>query len=252
MFLEEENFTNKNELRTDLLPDKYAPYNNVDNGIVRELLLLLIGNIFTLSLIATIVSLILSSVNEVDRSAITQMVSYSILFVLLLVSLGPNIKKCLPKFANWIPYLVGIAIGVSVLIGDELYLRFVNLFYTTETGGNEGNIRSIIANYPISSVFIFGLIGPMCEELTYRVGLFNLIKRWNKIAAYIIAAVIFGLIHMDFRADIATEFILLPSYILPGILFAIAYDMYDLPCSFTAHITNNLVVIIQLVIRYNS
>ena len=252
MLLEEENSPNKIEHRTDLLTDKYTPYTNVDNGLVKELLLLLVGNIFTLTLIATIVALILFNVNEIDRKCLTEIISYAVLFGALMGILGSSIKKYLPKFANWTPYVVGLGFGLAVLGIDELYIRVVNMFYTTGVGGNEAGVRMVIQNYPVLSVFIFGLIGPMCEELTYRVGLFGLLKRWNRIWAYVITSLVFGFIHMQFDGNIATEFILLPSYLIPGILFALAYDMYDLPCSYTAHITNNLVAVISLVIRYNS
>lgn len=252
MLLEEENSPNKIEQRDDLLSDKYTPYNNVDIGLVKELILLLVGNIFTLTLIATIVGLILFKVNEVDRKCLMEIITYAILFGILLAVLGSSIKKYLPKFTNWTAYVVGIGFGLATLGIDELYIRFVNIFYTTGVGGNEFGIRQIIQNYPVSSIFIFGLIGPMCEELTYRVGLFGLLKRWNRVFAYIITALVFGFIHMKYDGNLVTEFILLPSYIIPGALFALAYDMYDLPCSYTAHITNNLIAVIQLVVRYNS
>ncbi len=147
---------------------------------------------------------------------------------------------------------MGVGIGLSVILFDELYLRFVNLFYNTGIGGNESSIRGVIARYPVASIFIFGLIGPMCEELTYRVGVFNLIKRWKRVAAYIVTGLLFGFIHMDFKGNILTEFILLPTYVAPGLLLSFAYDLFDLPCSYTAHITNNLIVVISQVVKLNS
>ena len=252
MLLEEEKMSNKNELRTDLLSDKYAPYKNVNLGILKELLFVLAGNVFTLSLIATIVSLILFNVNIVDRTCITEFVSYSIIFALMITILRGDIKKYLPKFKNWVPYVVGVAVGLSVLLLDELYVRFVNIFYTTGNGGNGTDIGKIVSIYPVASLFMFGFIGPMCEELTYRVGLFGSLKRWNRVWAYIISSLVFGFIHMKFQGNIATEFILLPTYVFPGVMFALAYDMYDLPCSYTAHITNNLIAIISVIIKVHS
>ena len=252
MFSEEENLPNKNEHSDNLLICKHAPYQNVDLGPWKEALLFIFGNVFTLSLISTIIGAIAYSLNELDKKCVTTLVAYSVIFILLMLVVRIDIKKYLKKFVNWVPYVVGLAFGIGVLLFDELYLRFINIFYTTGTGGNETGIRMIISRFPALSLIIFGLIGPMCEELTYRVGVFNIIKRWNKVAAYILTALIFGFIHMDFSGNIATEFIILPTYLFPGILFSIAYDMYDLPCSYTAHITNNLFVIIQLLIRYNS
>ena len=252
MFSKHKNLPNKNEHRGDLLTDKYAPFNNAKLDVWKEALLFALGNVFIISLISAIVGAILFSMNEVDKAGAKSLITYSVLIVILAVTLGLDYKKLLPKFKNWVPYVVGLAIGVSILLFDSTYMRLVNLFYSTGTGGNETSIRLVINRYPVASVIIFGLVGPICEELTYRVGMFNLVKRWNRIAAYIVTGVLFGLIHMDFGGNIATEFIILPTYIAPGLLLSFAYDLYDLPCSLTAHITNNLFVILSQIVIVNS
>ena len=136
MFSKDENFSNKSEQRGDLLSEKYAPFNNAKLDIWKEALLFAIGNVFTLSLITTIVSAILFSMNKIDKAGAASLISYSILFALLAVVVGLDYKKILPKFKSWIPYVVGLGFGLAILIFDESYLRFVNLFYNTGTGGN--------------------------------------------------------------------------------------------------------------------
>ena len=59
MFSNDENFSNKSEHRGGLLSDKHAPFNNAKLDIWKEALLFAIGNVFTLSLITTIVSAVL-------------------------------------------------------------------------------------------------------------------------------------------------------------------------------------------------
>lgn len=252
MFLKEENLPNKNEQRSDLLSDKYAPFTNAKLDVWKEALLFAFGNVFVLSLISAIVGAILVSMNEVDKAGAKSLITYAVLFAILAGVIGLDFKKLLPKFKSWVPYVVGLAVGASILLFDQTYMKLVNLFYSTGTGGNETAIRQVIARYPVASIVMFGIIGPVCEELTYRMGMFNLVKRWNRVAAYIVTCVLFGLIHMDFGGNIATEFIILPTYIAPGLLLSFAYDLYDLPCSLTAHITNNLFVIIGQVILLNS
>lgn len=252
MFSKEENSTNKSEQRGGLLTGKYAPFKNIQLDIWKELLLFAIGNVFVLSLISTVVGTILFSMNEVDKAGAKALITYSILFAILVAVIGLDYKKLFPKFKSWLPYVVGIVIGGVILAFDQLYMAIINLFYTVGPGSNETSIRQVIARYPAASIIIFGFIGPACEELTYRVGLFNLIKRWNRVASYIFASLIFGFIHMDFSGNIATEFIILPTYVIPGALLALAYDLYDLPCSLTAHIANNLFVIVGQVIVINS
>lgn len=252
MFSKGRKIANKRSQSSDLLIDKHAPFNNAKIDIWKEAVLFAVGNVFTLSLISAVVSTILMSMNEIDKKGAVVLVSYSILFALLIAVIGTDFKKLLPKFNNWIPYVAGIGIGLGIIIFDEAYLRLVNLFYPIGTGANESAIRQVISRYPAASIIIFGLVGPMCEEFAYRLGMFSLIKRWNRIAAYILTGVLFGLIHIDFSGNVATEFIILPTYIAPGILLSLAYDLYDLPCSISAHITNNLIVVITQVVRFNS
>ena len=252
MFSKEQNLSNKNEQRSDLLSDKYAPFNHAFNNVWKETLLLAIGNVFVLSLVSTIVSLMLFSFNELDKFAARSLITYSIIFVALVIAVGFDFKKFIPKLKSWVPYVTGLAFGITILVFDSLYIRVVNLFYNTGIGGNEFGIRQVIQRYPAASFFIFGLIGPMCEELTYRVGMFNLLKRWHRIPAYILTAIVFGLIHIQYDGNLVTEFIILPTYIAPGVLLALAYDLYDLPCSYTAHITNNLFVIITQIVALKS
>lgn len=251
MFTKQENEHNKSEQRTDLLPNKYVPFRNVQLDIWKEGVLVAIGNVLTLSLIMTIVGTIMFWLNDIDKKAATSLISYSLLIVFLLLVVKNNIKDYIPKFLNWMPYVVGVGIGLAIMGFDQMYTSIVNLFYPLSIGGNESGIREIVNRFPIASIFIFGLVGPMCEELTYRVGLFNLFKRWKRVWAYIFTGIIFGFIHFDYQGNIAVEFILLPTYIVPGVILSLAYDLYDLPCSFTAHITNNLIVLIALAARAN-
>lgn len=252
MFSKDENSTNKNEQRESLLTSKCALFRGVNVDPWKQVLFFAVGNVFTLSLIVFIVAAMMTSMYKLDRENASLLVGYSIAFILLMLVLGFDIKKYFPKFAHWMPYVVGVGLGLLMMGIDEGYIRFVNLFYDTGLGGNEADIRKIIAQYPVASVFILGLIGPMCEELTYRVGTFGLLKRWHRVPAYIISALIFGFIHMKYDGNIATEFIILPTYIGSGALLAFAYDLFDLPCSYTAHITNNLFVIIYQIVVLKS
>ena len=104
-------------------------------------------------------------------------------------------------------------------------------------------------NYIVFALIIFGLIGPICEELTYRVGLYSLTKRWNRTAAYIITPIVFGLIHFNWESltiggnTLVNELCNLPDYIVAGVLFSYYYEKGGFACSATAHVVNNLVAL---------
>ncbi|MBP5694703.1 MAG: CPBP family intramembrane metalloprotease, partial [Bacilli bacterium] len=104
--------------------------------------------------------------------------------------------------------------------------------------------------YPITCLFIFGLIGPICEEITYRVGLFSLLKRKNRALAYLVTIAVFALIHFNFSNDPATllnEIINLPYYMFAAFAFSFAFDKFGFAASATAHISNNLISLFLVV-----
>ena len=161
-----------------------------------------------------------------------------------------DIPKFLFQFKSWKPYVFAIAFAVGMNLFNAFYTTIVDLFYPIKaaTSGNETGIREIIKAQPAASLFIIGIIGPLCEELAYRVGLFGLLKKVNKVLAYVVAALVFGFLHFDLQSgDIVREFVFLPTYIVPGVLFCVAYDLFGLPCSWAAHVYNNVsAVLLQI------
>ena len=245
MLPEEEKIVNKEQQRNGLLD--YIDYPKIP--LFKRGILLALGNVFTLSVIGVIVILLLKLFGHPDPENAGEFIIYAMIFVLLIGVVVVDIPKLGKLIKRWEPYVVGIAIGISILILDNGYIGLINLFYPATTSGNEEAVRNAIDAFPIASVFIFGLVGPMCEELTYRSGLFGLLRRWHRIPAYIITGIVFGLIHFQYNTtDLVKEFLFLPTYIVPGLLFALAYDMYGLPCSYTAHAFNNLFAVIGHII----
>lgn len=243
------NISNSEEQSEPVLNSHYAPKKEDKFPLWKRAVLLGIGS-FGLELIAIIVTFLTIGIPKSDRSGAINLITYSIVFVTLISVIFTDIpKRFLPAFKKWQPYVIGIGIGASIIIFDIVYITFVNLFYTAETSANESVIRNVIDVYPIASVFLFGIIGPLCEELTYRVGLFGLLKRVNRALAYVVTGLVFGFLHFSFTSsDIINELIFLPSYIVPGVALAVAYDLFDLPCAWTAHCVNNLWAIIGHII----
>ena len=77
----------------------------------------------------------------------------------------------------------------------------INLFYKMPTGGNEEGVRGIVDQFPVLSLIVLGVLGPACEELAYRSGAFNLLRRWNRVVAYIVVGILFGFIHFRPTAE---------------------------------------------------
>ena len=135
------------------------------------------------------------------------------------------------------------------MIVSSAVTSFMNLFQQAGVNANEASIDSTTSLYPFLSIVIFGIVGPICEEFTYRVGLFTFIKKYNRVAAYLITALVFGLLHFTFNIDtIVTELINLPSYIVSGLLLCYFYDYKGFGASTIAHITNNLFALLMQLI----
>ena len=116
------------------------------------------------------------------------------------------------------------------------------------TGGNQGTASSIATAYPIFAIVILGILGPICEEFAYRVGLFSFLRRVSPVLAYIGTALIFGLIHFDFTSkDLITELVYLPNYVFAGIMFSLLYEFGGIGASTTAHILNNLFSVLLII-----
>jgi len=211
----------------------------------RKILLLCIGwvGFSVLGIIITYLALFISGQTILDSSisSIVNLTCYLIISIALIIVISPYfIKNMSIQFLNLKPYIMGIVIGALVLALSSGYSGILSQF-NFGVNNNETSVRSIITVSPLVSFFIVVLLGPLCEELTYRVGLFNIGNKANKFVAYLCGTVIFALIHFDpFSKDIVTELLNLPDYLIAGFLFSYAYDKYGLPACLCAHMMNNL------------
>lgn len=212
-----------------------------------------------LRLIAALFKIIASSssnlyfLNNVQGSAAINFACYFLLFGLMLFVLNYDSLKLISRFKHAETYIYGLEQGFLLLLVSSTVTVIFKQFASTGSNANETGIDSITDIYPLLSLLVFGILGPICEEFTYRVGLFNLIKKLNRPLAYIGTALIFGLIHFDFTAigtaDIVTELVNLPSYIVSGLLLCYFYEYRGLETSMLAHMTNNLfAILIQILL----
>ncbi len=251
MLPEEQNNINNNEQSDVLLDDKKIE--NYEIPLWKRIVLFVVG-LGGLFLIGIIVGLIAKFTIHPDyQDAITNLVAYVILFVALILIVLFDIPRYAPMFKKWQPYLIGIGVAIAIILFDIFYTTILYFSYPDyKVGGNETDVRSIIDIAPIGAIFILGIIGPICEELTYRVGLFGALKKLNIVLAYILSSLIFAAIHFRFNAaNIYVELANLPAYLVSGVALAIAYDKCGFTCSATAHIANNLYAVIANIILKN-
>ena len=252
MLTEEENLDNKIEQSDELLTAQKAPLHEIK--LWKRIYLFLAG-LLGLHLFAFIIGIFVYLSFPKDLvNPVTNLITYSVLLVALVAVILFDLPKLLYHFKKWQAYAFGVVGGIAIVVFDITYTNILNLFYTYEPSGNEENVRDIIDLFPLASVLILGIVGPVCGELTYRVGLFALVKKYNKWLAYIITIIVFGAIHVVASIisglSIWNELANLPMYLFAGFAFSFLYDKWGIGASLTAHIGNNLyAVIVQIIYK---
>ena len=144
------------------------------------------------------------------------------------------------KYKRKIDYIYGLAYAITLILVGSLVGSFVSIFYQASDNANQTTAVVFSKNYPILAFFVIGILGPICEELTYRVGLYSFFRRINKYIALAVTTIIFAFIHFDFDAtDIVNELWSIPSYISAGVILTLAYEHRGPACSMTAHVIYN-------------
>ncbi len=208
-----------------------------------------------LQIISVILSLILNFSNTyltlISNSgvALLNFGTYFVSFggIILLIN-SNDIVKFIEGFKNKRSYLYGISYGLAlVIISSFVSMLMYAIAQIDSVNNNEAGIDSITMGFPILSLIVFGFVGPIVEEITYRVGLFSAVtKKLGSLWGYILTAIIFGFLHFDFTAllsgntqSIIIEFTNLPNYLVSGLLLCYFYQKEGFATATVAHIFNN-------------
>ena len=156
-----------------------------------------------------------------------------------------HFKGIFKSFKHWLPYVMGIAGVAAIYTFNVVYNNVIALIYQIGNNANETAVDSFILGMPIVSFFIVVLFGPICEELTYRMGLFSFLSRVHVALGYVATAIIFAFIHFDWTCFgnsevLINELLNIPLYMFAGLTFCFLYHKWGFASSLTAHIGNNL------------
>ena len=212
----------------------------------KRLLLFMVGcfGLYIISLLAVLI-MAMVPLAKVEKTGATDFLTYGFLTVALLGVLGSDVL-IIRNEAKLYKFFVGIGFGLAVILIPAIYDTIINLFYPHGVNANEAGLRSFIPAYPYLSIIFLCILGPMCEELTYRVGLFGLLRK-KKWVAYLASILVFAFMHFDFTSkDMITELVNLPSYMISALIFAYAYDKFGFTTSWTAHMMNNLFAVVSI------
>jgi len=230
------NSQNGNEEKNDFLP------------LRTRLLLFLWGFSYTGILAISVVIAMLLMLFTNDETVINvalEALSYSCILGILLYVIRKYKKKIIPLLKDPKGYLRGLGFGIATFFVEIVLSSIIYNFYPSDTNANQALIESMINSYPTIMILVACIIGPICEELTYRVGLFGIIRKKNELLGIVISSLVFGLVHLSFTStDLVAEFVALPIYIAIGACLTYAYKKYGFTCSFVAHAFINLISVL--------
>lgn len=219
--------------------------NNDKIPVKDKLIMFLVGfsycGLFLISILVSIIAVNFTN-NESLLNIIVQSGSYLTLFVVLFVICLKSKKYYINEFKDVTKWMEGASYAV-IIIAAEIAVSLVmnTIFPDAAVNGNQNAVEDLITNYPVLMFICTVIIGPMCEELTYRVGLYGLIKEKNETLAFIISGFVFAFVHVSFTdTTVIAELVAFPTYLVIGYLFTYAYKKHGLPCSYVAHALLNL------------
>lgn len=176
---------------------------------------------------------------------------FTIFFIIILIINKSDVKEFLLGFKVADNIKEGIAFGVILITFSLVYQNLLRLIMPITENQNQTGVNNIILNNPLLATVTVAIIGPVVEEFTYRYGLFGSIRKFNRVASYVVTIIVFALIHFNYSADSSTllnEILNLPPYLFAAFILCYAYDTRSLTCSTVAHIFNNGYSVIMLLL----
>lgn len=211
--------------------------------------------LYAFFIILTLISSVFPSftaLNEVVQNSILTTLAYGFTFVSVIIYLyNIALKEILNQYKQIKNVLYGILYGFGLIFGTaivSLFFMQLGSILGVDVGinENESSIQDAITAQPVLTALMTVVFAPVTEEIGYRFGIFGGIHKYSRIGAYLATSLIFALIHFDYSsANMANEFLNLPSYIFAGAWLCFTYEKSgSIATSITAHMTNNAVALI--------
>jgi uncharacterized protein len=179
--------------------------------------------------------------------------TYASLFILVLLIAAPSLIKILRELIDLTTWTKGLGYGfLIILTSASLGILYEVMNISINDNINQQTINALVVELPFLSIVTFIFLGPIVEEFTYRLGLFSYLARKSRWLAYGLTLVLFGFIHFNFtNPDFVNEALNLPFYLVAGGLFCFIYEKEGFGVVTIAHITNNLVSVLSILLLAN-
>lgn len=219
-------------------------------GVFREVFLFLMGflGFQIIGILVGMFALRFGDEESLIFKTITNYGSYALLSVSLSLIVWKKWPLVLSVFKNHRTYL-GFAVGI-ILVAFNLIYGLILSRNGIGSNANQDQLVLVVNNSPVLGFILLGILGPICEELTYRLGLFNVLKRVHISLAYILVPIIFALIHFNFTDPSLVEWLNLPNYIVCGLILTFTHDRLSVGASSIAHVINNIVALSLILVQH--
>ncbi len=172
--------------------------------------------------------------------------------IILLVSFVPVIFKPLKqqkakKIILWSILLLVIKFSLTIFCRFSENNLIAYLGLTNKTNLNSQMLQSQLESPTmwkmVYSAISIGIIGPIVEEISYRICLFGTLRKNHKILSHLITAFLFGFQHISMAVILFNkpeEFVYIFSYMVTSLVWTIAYAKLKTPVpGIACHMLNN-------------
>ena len=154
---------------------------------------------------------------------------YYILFAVTLIIFHRFLGATTTHFFNNLNRsLTTLFLALLVFYGaNELIYRVCGLFFDSRVNLNDTTIAASVSAAPRMTTLIVVLLAPFVEEVLFRGLVFGCLKEKSRVVGYAVSALLFAFLHVWTFALSAWDLsylILMLQYLVPGLVFAWAYD----------------------------
>ena len=134
-------------------------------------------------------------------------------------------------------------LGFALMMAANVILSWQLSFFLPEANPNNEAVMQLARQEKLRIGFITVVMAPVLEELMFRGGVFGLVRRWNRPAAYAVSILLFSACHTwQYALEDPIYWLYLVQYLPASFLLCWVYDRND--CIWTSilmHMINNSV-----------
>lgn len=159
-------------------------------------------------------------------SSMLNFVCYAIGVVFMLLTQWSFLRNEFSSFMEH-PFRNALQIPISyaMMMCFNFFVAIILVFLQSTSNPNNAAVAEIAMNNtgPAAAAVIY--LAPILEELIFRAGIFGLVRKYNRLAAYVVSILIFALYHVwGYALNDPANWIYLIQYIPVTLLLCRAYE----------------------------